>query len=439
MGKKALTLFLLVAFLAAILAQSQNFFLVQANPHYMPPIDPGIYYIDSNGMVKPSTAPIQQVGNVYTLTSDIIGHPIWIQYSGAVLEGAGHLIKGNQTSGFGVTLNCTKNVIVKNLQVTGFLYGIFVHRQEYGVPFNWDKPVLPDNPYPKSSKNAIINCSLVDNKIGIKIQYSSSNQLTKNMVSGSDIGIEVQGEENKITNCQIKLNSVGIHIESSSETAITTSEIKQNSICGVNIAWSSNNNVFNNSVTNNQLGIIVTGSPGPGSTATANIISGNLIAKNIQWGIRLNGSQTENQIYGNNFIDNNLEQRFQVSIPAYMDSGVANGATYVNYLPGLGNYWNSSSIGNFWSDYQTRYPNATEINQTGLGNTPFSINENNIDCRPSINLLENTPSLEKEEQAQPTSNAVSFQLILLLIALGIIFACLIAFIWRRKKNAIEII
>jgi hypothetical protein len=38
--------------------------------------------------------------------------------------------------------------------------------------------------------------------------------------------------------------------------------------------------------------------------------------------------------------------------------------------------------GNYWSDYVTRYPSASEIDASGLWDTPYVINENNQDNYP---------------------------------------------------------
>ena len=47
--------------------------------------------------------------------------------------------------------------------------------------------------------------------------------------------------------------------------------------------------------------------------------------------------------------------------------------------------WNSSSVGNYWSDYLMKYPNATEVDAIGAGNTPYNIDSNNIDYHLLIN------------------------------------------------------
>jgi len=46
------------------------------------------------------------------------------------------------------------------------------------------------------------------------------------------------------------------------------------------------------------------------------------------------------------------------------------------------NRWDNGSVGNFWFDYSIKYPNATEIGDTGIGTTPHVIDANNIDHYP---------------------------------------------------------
>ena len=46
------------------------------------------------------------------------------------------------------------------------------------------------------------------------------------------------------------------------------------------------------------------------------------------------------------------------------------------------NFWDNSSVGNYWSDYLTRYPNASEIGHTGIGDTPYVLDDGNIDHYP---------------------------------------------------------
>jgi hypothetical protein len=53
------------------------------------------------------------------------------------------------------------------------------------------------------------------------------------------------------------------------------------------------------------------------------------------------------------------------------------------------NSWDDSysSGGNYWSDYLARYPNATEIDSSGIWNMPYIIDANNADHYPLVNQV----------------------------------------------------
>jgi hypothetical protein len=46
------------------------------------------------------------------------------------------------------------------------------------------------------------------------------------------------------------------------------------------------------------------------------------------------------------------------------------------------NFWDNGSVGNYWSDYLTRYPNASEVGNTGIGDTPYVLGADNVDHYP---------------------------------------------------------
>jgi hypothetical protein len=48
----------------------------------------------------------------------------------------------------------------------------------------------------------------------------------------------------------------------------------------------------------------------------------------------------------------------------------------------LANVWDDGIRGNYWSDYLTQYPNAAEIDSSGVWNTPYVIDTNNTDHYP---------------------------------------------------------
>ena len=48
------------------------------------------------------------------------------------------------------------------------------------------------------------------------------------------------------------------------------------------------------------------------------------------------------------------------------------------------NKWDNGVEGNYWGDYEIRYPNATQIDATGTENTPYALDLNNADAHPLV-------------------------------------------------------
>jgi len=77
-----------------------------------PPPLPRVY-IRADGSVDPSNAPIQRVGNIFTLTGSLGERVIDVQCDDVVIDGAGFGFSG-KTYENGVVLSGRKNVVVKN-------------------------------------------------------------------------------------------------------------------------------------------------------------------------------------------------------------------------------------------------------------------------------------------------------------------------------------
>jgi hypothetical protein len=61
------------------------------------------------------------------------------------------------------------------------------------------------------------------------------------------------------------------------------------------------------------------------------------------------------------------------------------------------NIWDNGSLGNYWSDYREKYPNAVGVSNETIGNTPYVIDGNNVDHYPlmiihSLSLQPATPT-----------------------------------------------
>ena len=153
-------------------------------------------YIYANGTVAPSDAPIQQLGNTYTLTGDLyIG--LCIEQNGTVFDGNGFHILGNYY-GTGLLLQNVNNVVVKNLNTQYFGQGIYFDHCNGSTV----------------KQSTLINC-------GINAYLSFGNTISENNVGG----------EISINYCE-------------------NTTLKSNTATAVSISWSSNTIVQNNHAAN---------------------------------------------------------------------------------------------------------------------------------------------------------------------------------------------
>jgi parallel beta-helix repeat protein len=326
----------------------------------------GTFYIRADGSVDPPTLLIQRNGDLYTLTGNInsSGSGIVIERNNTILDGAGFLLQGSGSyDPAGLTLAKVKNVSIKNTNIEDFTYGI---KLDYHSDYN------------NLSGNNIRN-----SRIGIYLNFSNNNGVSGNNITGGYYdGIWLRSSSNNnVSGNSISANSnYGIELDySSNNNNIVGNNVTDNT-SGIVLSYSSNNNnIAGNNITNNdQEGIkygwgscnsIITGNNIESSwygitldLSSNNNISGNRIAHN-EYGIVL-GNERNDCVYHNNFIDNTHQASLQNCTAAW-DDGFPSG-------------------GNYWSDYLTRYPNASEIDASGIWDIPYEIDANNIDHYPLI-------------------------------------------------------
>ena len=176
------------------------------------------------------------------------------------------------------------------------------------------------------------------------------------------------------------------HTTSSNNTVLHNN--MTNSGKGLSLSSSFNNTILENTVINNEwFGFYIWGSDN-------NSIIGNTLANSTHTDLYFYRS-SNNTIYHNRFIDDVLELHIFESTNDWN-----------NYYP---------SGGNYWSDYEDRYPNAIEIDDSGIWDTPYVIDGNNVDNYP---IIPEFPSL----------------IILLLFMIATLLAALVC---RRKKEACQ--
>ncbi len=386
----------LTLFLIGVLTYAFTIQLVKAS---------GIIYIRADGSIDPPDTPIQRDGNIYTLTGSITSDTdgIVVERSNIIIDGNGHLVQGSR-SGYGFTLSGVSNVTIKNTNIKGFVHGIYLNLAFYNIIFrnNITNNVCQGIRANSSSYNSILENSITKNTYdgGIRFFNSSYNAVLENEIKqnlGGGIVIVDFSSHNNVSRNNITENTLsGVHIYNASYNIIFENSIDDNSNGGVELIFASNNRIVENDITSNfrylTNGICLSGSSNNyivrnnittsysygitlvrycSDSSNNNIIFGNNVANNGN-GIYLLSS-SDNSIYHNNFIDNSL----QAYVNPYADPSI--------------NVWNDDYPfgGNYWSDYNGTdlfsgpFQNAT--GSDGMGDTPYIIDENNIDRYPLMN------------------------------------------------------
>jgi nitrous oxidase accessory protein NosD len=105
------------------------------------------------------------------------------------------------------------------------------------------------------------------------------------------------------------------------------------------------------------------------------------------------------------------------------------------------NFWDNGSIGNYWSDYKIKYPAASEIGDTGIGNIPYVINAGNVDNFPAIApfilqpLPKSTPTIVPEPESSP--DLLPFLFIVVVSAVLIVATAFLVYFKKHKHMPIS--
>jgi len=193
---------------------------------------------------------------------------------------------------------------------------------------------------------------------GIHLDDANDCNITENDITDNYYGFWLDSSSNNtITGNNIKENNwEGIRLYYSLNNSITGNNITANNGFGIYLYYSSNNSITGNSIkANNGCGIYL-------YYCSNNSITGNNIKANNGFGIRLEHS-SNNNIYHNNFVNNARPPVSTLNSTNVWDDGYPSG-------------------GNYWSDYEKRYPSAKELYGSGIWDTPYVIDENNQDNYP---------------------------------------------------------
>lgn len=285
-------------------------------------------------------------------------------------------------NGFGIALDCSpKNILRNNIMANNkYNFGVVEEGLELPLAFNDvdvsntvdGKPIyywinkcetaVPLN----AGYVALVNCTnikvknlnLKSNLHGTILLNTNNTQISLNNITANlRYGILfMHSSNNTISLNNIANSERGISLLESSNNTVSLNNVAKHWVNGINLAYSSNNTISLNTVTNTHHGYGVTL-----SKASDNTISANNIIRSYKYGMYL-GRSFDNVIFHNNFI-NNTKQVYSYRSVNTWDDGYPSG-------------------GNYWSDYEESYPGAKELDDSGIWDTPYVIDESNQDNYP---------------------------------------------------------
>jgi parallel beta-helix repeat protein len=215
--------------------------------------------------------------------------------------------------------------------------------------------------------------------------------------------------------------------------------IIDNAMCNIFLDSCSNVTIFNNTVSSFpeleplSLGIGVWG-------GTSNVIAGNRIVDNV-YGIAFEFGTSNNRVFGNNITGNFRSLRIYASqnnsiYHNNFDNNTVN--VFIGGAPvgtSIINTFDNGTTGNYWSDYEDRYPNAAELNDAGIWNTPYVIDEHNQDRYPLKNPV-TIPEFPEDESTTPTEEPFPTTLVMASIgSVAIVGLGLLVYFKKRGRGS----
>jgi parallel beta-helix repeat protein len=310
----------------------------------------------------------------YSIGNTISNNTIMDNNNGISVEGE-NLVKGNVVTGnSGAAIKVDGQVTLVDNVVADNEYGIDIFGQDNVLKNN----VLMNNTYNlfvsgvhksywrTDYVRVLVNDIDSSNTInGHPVYYWVSKQHERIPANAGYVML-VNCDNITVQNQNLSSNGEGIVLLNTTNSKVIGNTVSHNFI-GLGVFLSKGNMISENFIENNYDGIRI-------GDSVYNNFTLNNITLNKVWAINFKGSQANNTIFCNNFIDNG-SGNLQISIDKMAGFG-------------LGNFWDNGTVGNYWGDYLQRYPNAsTKIGDARVGNTPFYINENNIDSNPLMEPL----------------------------------------------------
>jgi parallel beta-helix repeat protein len=250
------------------------------------------------------------------------------------------------------------------------------------------------------SENVLGACSVGGNNITV--------------ANNGRIGLQISGVHNFI-----ERNTGGLVLLSSNSTVFG------NSLTGFELQNANSNTIINNTLTGSTMGLYIGSQVASGpKKCSYNLFAGNSMVNCGLWGILL-GEGSYNVFFGNIVRNtgegighdgyglalggNHLVAENNLFLCNIFVDNVKNFGS--NWAVNGTNFFDDGKIGNYWDDYLSKYPNVSEVGQSGTGNIPYVLvgMGANVDNHPLLNqpdVSDKVPTLP-EPWASLLSNSKS--------------------------------
>ena len=227
-------------------------------------------YIRADGSVEPLTANITTSDNVtYAFNGSNYGR-VFIERGDIVVDGSGYVLEGSDF-GNGFSISDVSNVTIRDVEVRGFSYGIYVYNSSNNM-FYWNN-VTNNSQYGFYIYRALNN-SVYENRVwsngefsyhgwaSVYVAYSSNCTIRMNNITLNPYldGVQFwEASENFVYGNNIIDNYFGIRLLSNSDGNFAFENNVTTCYIGVELWDSSNNKLYNNLFSGNSYGFGVDG------------------------------------------------------------------------------------------------------------------------------------------------------------------------------------
>jgi parallel beta-helix repeat protein len=269
--------------------------------------------------------------------------------------------------------NSSYNTIENNAAIKSNTYsGIFLNETS-----NYNN--ITYNNFSSNTKNGIFlndHCdhnTLSDNDIysnsasGIRIENSSSQTVSNNVINGNDdYGIILVGSNSTIQSNTINYNELhGIYLFGDDNNIILSNTIRSNTYDGIRL-----------------------------SNSTNDIIHSNEISDNSRYGINLDYFTMNNLIYNNYFHDNTDNA---------VDKSINYNTWNITKTSGTNKVGGSYKCGNYWDDFDETSEGATDTDGDGISSNSYTIYASNKDYGPLLDVI---PPTVGTPQVSPSTQSI---------------------------------